>query len=53
MGCVYDYDPFSGGDLRVVETRRSLSLVSGTARFSPAPSTKSDPAERERFTISL
>jgi hypothetical protein len=26
MGCVYDYDSFSSGDLRVVETCRSFFL---------------------------
>lgn len=52
MGCVYDYDSFSSGGLRVVETCRSLSLFFGSARFSPGPSTESNLAERERFIIS-
>ena len=53
MGCVYDYDPFSSGGLRMVENCRFLSLVFGSARFSPGPSTESNLAESERFIISL
>jgi hypothetical protein len=53
MGCVHDYDSFSIGGLRVVEACRFLSLVFGSARFSPGPSTESNRPESERSIISL